>query len=98
MKARQPHGPGSLPVREIPDVRIGHRAFELIVSPLLIQETSLGSVRRGLLDSSVLHLSPTLGLGGPSVPESLFVAVLVMTLWVVVAGALGAWRTRTMDA
>jgi hypothetical protein len=46
----------------------------------------------------VLHLSPTLGLGGPSVPESLFVAVLVMTLWVVVAGALGAWRTRTMDA
>jgi hypothetical protein len=30
--------------------------------------------------------------------ESLFLALLVMGLWLVVAGGLGAWRTATMDA
>jgi ABC-type transport system involved in multi-copper enzyme maturation permease subunit len=72
--------------------------FELVASPLLLQATTLGSVRRVLLDSSVLHLSPALAPGAPMIPESLLVALIVMALWVVVAGGLGAWRTIRMDA
>jgi hypothetical protein len=72
--------------------------LELVVSPLLLQSSSLGSVRRALLDSSVLHLAPTVSDGTPVVPESLFVALLVMVLWLAVAAGLGAWRTSTMDA
>lgn len=72
--------------------------FELVASPLLLQATSLGSARKALLDSTVLHLAPTLGHGAPVIPESLFLALLVMGLWMAVAAGLGAWRTRTMDA
>jgi hypothetical protein len=72
--------------------------FELVASPLLLQTSSLGSVRHVLLDSSVLHLSPALSDGAPVVPESLFVALLVIGLWLLVATGLGAWRTSTMDA
>jgi hypothetical protein len=32
------------------------------------------------------------------IPESLFVALLVMGVWIPVAGGLSAWRTWTMDA
>ena len=71
--------------------------FELVVSPLLLQ-SNLGSARSALLDATVLHLAPTLSRGAPGVPESLFVALLVGGLWLAVASALGAWRTRTMDA
>ena len=72
--------------------------LELVASPLLLQQTSLGSARTALLDSSVLHLAPTLSSGAPVVPESLFVALLVMGLWLAVAVGLGAWRTTGMDA
>jgi ABC-type transport system involved in multi-copper enzyme maturation permease subunit len=72
--------------------------FELVASPLLLQTSSLGSIRKVLLDSSVLHLAPTLSSGAPVIPESLFVALLVIGLWLVIAGGLGAWRTATMDA
>jgi ABC-type transport system involved in multi-copper enzyme maturation permease subunit len=72
--------------------------FELVASPLLLQDSSLGSIRKVMLDSSVLHLAPTLSHGAPVIPESLFVALLVMGVWVLVAGGLGAWRTSTMDA
>lgn len=72
--------------------------FELVVSPLIIQDNTFGSARKALLDSSVLHFAPTLSDGAPVVPESLFLATLVMGLWVLVAAGLGAWRTVRMDA
>lgn len=71
---------------------------ELVASPLLLQDATLGSVRKALLDSSVLHLAPTLSDGAPVIPESLFLALLVMGLWLAVAAGLGAWRTMRMDA
>jgi phage shock protein PspC (stress-responsive transcriptional regulator) len=72
--------------------------LELVASPLFVKASSLGSLRRVLLDSSVLHLAPTSAHGEPVVPESLLVARLVMGLWILVSAGLGAWRTSTMDA
>jgi ABC-type transport system involved in multi-copper enzyme maturation permease subunit len=72
--------------------------FELVASPLLLQTSSLGAIRKILLDSSVLHLAPVTSQGAPVIPESLFVALLVMGLWLLVAAGLGAWRTVSMDA
>jgi hypothetical protein len=72
--------------------------FELVASPLLLQTSSLGSIRRVLLDSSVLHLAPTSARGEPVVPESLLVALLVLGLWLLISSGLGAWRTASMDA
>jgi ABC-type transport system involved in multi-copper enzyme maturation permease subunit len=72
--------------------------FELVASPLLLQDSTLGSVRKALLDSSVLHFAPDLSHGAPVIPESLFLAVLVMVLWLSIAAALGALRTTRMDA
>jgi ABC-type transport system involved in multi-copper enzyme maturation permease subunit len=72
--------------------------FELVASPILLSQNSLGSLRQVFLDSSVLHLSP-IDLGGaPVIPESLLVALLVMAIWLLVASGLGAWRTVKMDA
>lgn len=71
--------------------------LELVVSPLLLRATALGSFRKVLLDNTVWHLSP-LPINDAAVAESLFVAVLVMALWVAVAAGLGAWRTARMDA
>jgi hypothetical protein len=72
--------------------------LELVASPVLLQQNSLGSLRRVFLDSSVLHLTPVSMNGAPVVPESLFVALLVMAIWLLVAAGLGAWRTMNMDA
>ncbi len=72
--------------------------LELVASPLLLQQSSLGGARKALLDSSVLHLAPTLSGGAPVVPESQLVALLVMALWLTAACGLGAWRTATIDA
>lgn len=72
--------------------------FELVASPILLQTSSLGDARKALLDASVLNLAPALTRGAPVIAESLFVSLLTLGLWSVVALALGAWRTRTMDA
>jgi ABC-type transport system involved in multi-copper enzyme maturation permease subunit len=72
--------------------------FELVASPLLLEDSSLGSARKALLDTSVLHLSPTLSQGAPVIAESLFLALLVLAVWLLVAAGIGAWRTSTMDA
>jgi ABC-type transport system involved in multi-copper enzyme maturation permease subunit len=72
--------------------------FELVASPLLLSDSTLGSAREVLLDGSVLHLAPTLSDGAPVVPESLFVALLVIGVWLATATCLGAWRTKRMDA
>jgi ABC-type transport system involved in multi-copper enzyme maturation permease subunit len=72
--------------------------FQLVASPLLLRTTSLGSARTALLESTVLHLSPLTINRAMLVPESLGLALLVMTLWAAGALALGAWRTTRVDA
>ncbi len=72
--------------------------WELVLSPLLVQSTSLGSLRDGLLDGVLVFLKPGPAVGGPAVAMSVGVAVLVTLAWLVLLPALGAWRTQTRDA
>jgi hypothetical protein len=72
--------------------------WELVLSPLLVQSTSLGSARHGLLDGVLLFLKPGPISGAPVITMSVAVAVAVTALWVAVLPALGAWRTQTRDA
>ncbi len=75
--------------------------WQLVASPLIANISSLGSERRGVLSQAIVHFSPvhTGGGGrGATVTMSQSTALAVMAAWVVVFLALGAWRTRTMDA
>ncbi len=72
--------------------------WELVLSPLLVQSSSLGSARHGLLDGVLLFLKPGPASGAPVITMSVAVAVAVTALWVAVLPALGAWRTQTRDA
>ncbi len=72
--------------------------WELVLSPLLVQATSLGSLRRGLLDGVLLFLEPGPTGGAPTILMPVAVAVAVIALWLLVLPALGAWRTQTRDA
>ncbi len=77
--------------------------WQLIASPILTNISSLGSARKLVLREAVNHFSPV-GLGGGHGPGSSLVtlslgaAVAVIAVWLAVFLALGAWRTRTMDA
>jgi hypothetical protein len=73
-------------------------AWELVLSPLIVQATSLGSFRRGLLDSVLLFLKPGPATGPPVIPMPVVVAIVVGTVWLLVASAAGAWRMQTRDA
>ena len=46
----------------------------------------------------MLFLKPGPSSGAPTIVMSVAVALLVLTVWVLVLPALGAWRTRTRDA
>jgi hypothetical protein len=72
--------------------------WQLVLSPMLLQSSSLGSARNGLLDGVLLFLKPGPASGAPVITMSVAVAVLVMLAWLVVLPALGGWRTRTRDA
>jgi hypothetical protein len=72
--------------------------WELVLSPLLVQSSSLGSLRRGLLDGVLLFLKPGPADGAPAILMPVAVAIVVSVLWLLVLPALGAWRTRTRDA
>jgi hypothetical protein len=72
--------------------------WELVLSPLLVQSQSLGSLRRGLLDGVVLFLKPGPIGGAPTISMSVAVAVVVLVAWLLVLPALGAWRMQTRDA
>jgi ABC-type transport system involved in multi-copper enzyme maturation permease subunit len=72
--------------------------WELVLSPLLVQSASLGSLRRGLLDGALLFLKPGPTGGAPMIPMPVMVAVLVLMAWLLVLPALGAWRMQTRDA
>jgi hypothetical protein len=73
-------------------------AWELVLSPLIVQATSLGTLRRGLLDSAVLFLKPGPATGAPVIPMPVVVAIAVAIVWTAVASAAGAWRMQTRDA
>ena len=73
--------------------------WELVLSPQLLQSASLGSARQVLLDGALVRIEPhPLPSGTPHLSMSIALVVGVMTLWPLVIGALGAWRTVTRDA
>lgn len=72
--------------------------WELVLSPLLVQSSSLGSLRRGLLDGALLFLKPGPMGGAPTIPMPVAIAVIVLMAWLLVLPALGAWRMQTRDA
>jgi ABC-type transport system involved in multi-copper enzyme maturation permease subunit len=74
--------------------------WQLVASPLIAQIGSLGSAREGLLSQAIAHFSPVHidGGRGATVTMSQGAAVIVVLAWLVVFLALGAWRTRRMDA
>ena len=72
--------------------------WELILSPMLVQSTSLGSARTGLLDGVLLFLKPGPLDGAPTITMAVAVAIAVAVLWAAVLPALGAWRMQTRDA
>lgn len=81
-----------------PGTITGLIAWELVLSPLLVQQASLGSLRSGLLDGVLLFLKPGPVTGAPSITMAVAVAVLVTLAWLTLLPALGAWRTNTRDA
>ena len=72
--------------------------WELVLSPLLVQAVSLGSLRRGLLDAVLAFLKPGPASGAPVIPMPVAVAVVVTIAWLLIVPALGARRMRTRDA
>jgi ABC-type transport system involved in multi-copper enzyme maturation permease subunit len=73
--------------------------WQLVASPILTNISSLGSARDLVLREAVDQFTPiSLGDRGGRVTMSSGTAIVVMVVWLVVFGALGAWRTRTMDA
>jgi ABC-type transport system involved in multi-copper enzyme maturation permease subunit len=80
--------------------------WQLVASRILENISSLGSSRKLILSQAIAHFSPvSLGDGGGHGPRGGAVvtmatgtAVIVALGWLAVFLALGAWRTRTMDA
>jgi ABC-type transport system involved in multi-copper enzyme maturation permease subunit len=76
--------------------------WQLVASPILANIDSLGSSRKLLLSQAIGHFSPVnLGDRGPrgaTLTMSGSLALIVIAAWLVLFLALGAWRTRTMDA
>jgi len=78
--------------------------WQLVASRILENISSLGNARRVILSQAIAHFSPV-NLGdrgghgaGATVTMSGGVALLVLVVWLIAFLALGAWRTRTMDA
>lgn len=69
-----------------------------IATPLLINVSSLGSVREGILTVSLGSLMPVSGGIGSAITVTTGVAVAVLAGWLAVPAALGAWKTVTRDA
>jgi hypothetical protein len=61
--------------------------------------SSLGSSRKLILDQAINHYSPVrLGDHNANIAMGGATAAIVVLVWMVLFLALGAWRTRTMDA
>jgi ABC-type transport system involved in multi-copper enzyme maturation permease subunit len=70
--------------------------WQTVATQLLLNVSSLGSARDGLLTASLGQLMPV--RGGVDIPMATGVAVAVLAGWLVIPAAVGAWRTRTQDA
>jgi len=73
--------------------------WQIVAAPVLLQITTLGSLREGLLGAATDRLAPAaLFEGSPKVSISIAAAALVIGAWAIVPLAVGAWRTCTRDA
>jgi ABC-type transport system involved in multi-copper enzyme maturation permease subunit len=75
-------------------------AWQVIASPLISSISSLGSGRDFLLTQAIAHFGPA-GIKdthGSEVVMAGGTALIVLLAWLALFLALGAWRTRTMDA
>jgi ABC-type transport system involved in multi-copper enzyme maturation permease subunit len=73
--------------------------WQLVASPLIASIGSLGKGRDAILSQAIVHFSPVhVGDRGASVTMGQGTALLVLAVWLAAFLALGAWRTRTMDA
>jgi ABC-type transport system involved in multi-copper enzyme maturation permease subunit len=73
-------------------------AWQLVASPIIASIGSLGNSRRIVLAQAIAHFSPVHIGDARSVHMPAGTAVIVIAVWLAVFLALGAWRTRTMDA
>ena len=75
-------------------------AWQIVVTPLLVQIKALGSSREGLLGAATERLRPGGLLNDPTIEFGMTIAVaaVVLVAWTAVPLALGAWRTATRDA
>ena len=70
--------------------------WQTVATQILLNVTSLGSARDGLLTASLGHIAPfDFGMG---VSVATGVAVAVVAGWLLIPAAVGAWRTQTRDA
>jgi ABC-type transport system involved in multi-copper enzyme maturation permease subunit len=75
-------------------------AWQVIASPLISSISSLGGGRDFVLAQAIAHFGPA-GIKdtrGTEVVMAGGTALIVIVVWLAVFLALGAWRTRTMDA
>lgn len=83
-------------------------AWQLVASPIFENISSLGDSRKLVLRQAIVHFSPVAltdggghhhGPGGGEVVSMSSATAVIVTLgWIALFCALGAWRTRTMDA
>jgi hypothetical protein len=77
-------------------------AWRTVVSHILTAIGALGIAREVVPDVGFVRLAPNtmrdLVNDGPHVGASIGAAIVVIVLWLLVAIALGAWRTATRDA
>jgi hypothetical protein len=77
-------------------------AWRTVVSHILTAISTLGVAREAVPDVGFVRIAPhavrDLVNDGPHVGSSVGAAVAVPLLWLVVAIAIGAWRTATRDA
>jgi ABC-type transport system involved in multi-copper enzyme maturation permease subunit len=71
--------------------------WQAILTNLLVNVRSLGSVRDALLTPALQQLMPVKG-DRLDVVMAVGIAVLVICAWLVIPQALGAWRTQARDA
>jgi ABC-type transport system involved in multi-copper enzyme maturation permease subunit len=72
--------------------------WQLAVTPLVLNISTLGVTRELLLSAATTRVQPFTGGDRAQIGMSLGAAVAVLSLWVVVPLAVGAWRTATRDA
>lgn len=69
--------------------------WQVLATELLLNVTSLGSARDGLLTAAANQIAP---FDFGTVTMATGVAVAVLAGWLVVPAVVGAWRTQTRDA